>query len=221
MNKSLYMQLGHLVETMPDLSATTLPPEALPWVARAQALVFAVQGDTADVDELKKASEKLDSIVSRWKAAQQIAAIVHRTLVMAEPGLRRWALPEWIDRLEDKVLFALLVELYGAFNSEYRVLAAIGVRTAFDRATESLGIDPSLSFSPKLNKAESTGHVSTNEKKALAVLVDAGSAAAHRAWRPTQDDLTAMLDALESFLKRVFLTNPKLEAIKGTVPPRP
>jgi len=32
---------------------------------------------------------------------------------------------------------------------------------------------------------------------------------------------SAKLDALESFLKRVFLTNPKLEAVKGTVPPRP
>jgi hypothetical protein len=101
------------------------------------------------------------------------------------------------------------------------VLAAIGVRTAFDRATESLGIDPSLSFADKLKKTESAGHVGKNEKDALAVLVDAGSAAAHRGWRPTHDDLTAMINALESFLQREFVTNRRLAAIKSSVPPKP
>jgi len=42
MNKSLYAQLDHLIETMPDLSAFTLPPEALPWVGQAQGLVYAL-----------------------------------------------------------------------------------------------------------------------------------------------------------------------------------
>jgi hypothetical protein len=119
------------------------------------------------------------------------------------------------------MLFDLLKELYGAFNNGYPVLAAIGVRTAFDSATERLGISSSLSFSRKLEEAKSAGHVGEKEKNALTVLVDAGSAAAHRGWRPSHDDLTAMINALETFLQRVFLTNPKVDAIKDGVPPRP
>jgi hypothetical protein len=83
-----------------------------------------------------------------------------------------------------------------------------------------LGIVPSLTFAKKLEEAVSAGHVGAKEKDALAVLVDAGSAAAHRGWRPSHDDLTAMINALETFLQRVFLTNPKVGTIKGGVPPR-
>ena len=58
--------------------------------------------------------------------------------------------------------------------------AAIGARTAFDRATEKLGIEPSLTFAEKLEKAKSDGLVGTNERNALEVMISAGSAAAHR-----------------------------------------
>jgi hypothetical protein len=122
--------------------------------------------------------------------------------------------------LQDPELFALLEELYGALNNEYMVLAAIGVRTTFDIATESLGFDSSLSFAGKLSQVQSQGHVGPQEKEALEVLVEAGSAAAHRAWKPTHDQLAAMMDALESFLQRAFLTNRKMRALKGAVPPR-
>jgi hypothetical protein len=220
MDKSLYSELRRLVETMPDLGAFTLPPEAVPWVGEARGLVHAVMGDGKDLEDLKTASERLGSIVYRWESAQQIAAIVYRALGMARSGAgRRWA-PEWIDRLEDKVLSDLLGELYGAFNSGYGVLAAIGVRTAFDRATKTLGIDPDLTFADKLKKAESEKYIGGREKNALSVVVDAGSAAAHRGWRPTDDNLAAMLDALESFLHREFVINRKLVAIKDTIPPR-
>jgi hypothetical protein len=69
--------------------------------------------------------------------------------------------------LQDRELFALLEELYGALNNEYMVLAAIGVRTAFDIATESLGIDSSLSFADKLRQVQLQGHVGPQEKEAL------------------------------------------------------
>jgi Domain of unknown function (DUF4145) len=219
MNKSLYAQLDHLIETMPDLAAFTLPPEALAWVGQAQGLVYAIMGNSQEVVDLEKASGRLGSIAYRWEAAQQIVAIVHRVRTRARSVVRRRA-PDWTHELEDQELFALLEELYGALNNEYMVLAAIGVRTAFDIATESLGIDPSLSFAEKLKKAQSDGHVGTKEKEALEVIVNAGSAAAHRGWKPTHDELAAMMDALESFLQRAFFTNRKVAALKGAVPPR-
>jgi hypothetical protein len=52
MNKSLYAQLDHLIETMPDLAAFTLPPEALAWVGQAQGLVYAMMGNSQEVVDL-------------------------------------------------------------------------------------------------------------------------------------------------------------------------
>ena len=219
MDKSLYTQLDNLIRTMPELAATTLPPQALPWVAQAHGLVYAVLGNSKEVEDLKKASDRLGSIAYRWEAAAQIAAIVHQAQVTARSVVGQ--APDWIQELKDPDLLELLKELYGAFNDGYRVLAAIGVRTAFDRATELLNIDPSLSFADKLKKAQSNGHVGVKEKTALEVLINAGSAAAHRGWRPTDKELGAMIDALKSFLRREFRTNPNLVDIKDAVPPRP
>jgi hypothetical protein len=220
MDSSFRAQLEHLIKTMPDLTAITLSAESLRWVGEAQGLVYSLLGNCKEVDDLNNASGRLfSSYAGRGEAAQQIVAVVNRALATAKSAAGRPA-PDWIHELEDKVLSALLEELYGAFNNEYRVLAAIGARTAFDRATETLGINPSLTFAQKLNKAQSDGLVGANERNALEVMITAGSAAAHRGWRPSQDTLTAMMGALESFLHREFVTNRKLVAIKGAVPPR-
>ena len=83
MNKSLYAQLDDLIETMPDLAAFALPPEALAWVGQAQGLVYAIMGNSRKVVDLEKASGRLGSIAYRWEAAQQIVAIVHRVRTRA------------------------------------------------------------------------------------------------------------------------------------------
>jgi Domain of unknown function (DUF4145) len=218
MNKSLRAQLDDLIGTMPNLSSASASSlEVVRWVGHAQGLVYAVMGESKEVEELKNASERLN-----WdsSAPHQIIRIVQRARTRAASIVGRPA-PDWIHELQDKVLSALLEELYGAFNNEYRVLAAIGARTAFDRATETLGINPSLTFAKKLEKAQSDGLVGTNERNALEVMITAGSAAAHRGWRPSQDELTVMMGALESFLHREFVTNRKLVAIKDAVPPKP
>jgi hypothetical protein len=81
--ESLYMQLGHLVETMPDLTQERLSVDTLRWLGRAHALVYAL-GDTADALKIKMATDNLGNSYSRWSAAQQVAATVHRALAMAE-----------------------------------------------------------------------------------------------------------------------------------------
>jgi Domain of unknown function (DUF4145) len=69
------------------------------------------------------------------------------------------------------------------------VLAAIGLRTAFDRASELLGIDPNKTFAGKLSQLVVDGHIGSTEKASLDVLTDAGGAAAHRGWK-TQSKAT-------------------------------
>lgn len=128
--------------------------------------------------------------------------------------------PAWLDRVQerDTKLTELLHEVYSAFDGDLRVLAAVGVRTAFDRATELLGVDPAISFGEKLRRLVDDGRISRDERKILAILVDAGGAAAHRSWRPRRDQLDTMLDAIESFLHRAFIVNQGIGKLEVSVP---
>jgi hypothetical protein len=131
--------------------------------------------------------------------------------------------PEWSDKIAkaDRVLGRLLSEMYTALNSDLRVLTAIGARTAFDRASELLNVDPALRFDQKLDALVSLGKVGTGERETLGILVDAGSAAAHRGWMPKAKELRTMITIIEGFLHREFVLAERLKRLKAAVPPKP
>jgi len=131
--------------------------------------------------------------------------------------------PEWIDKVKraDRVLGQLLTEMYAALNNDLRVLAAIGARTAFDRSSELLGVQSTLGFDQKLNELVSMGKIGDSERATLEVLVDAGSAAAHRGWAPKAKELTTMMAIVEAFLYREFVLGDRLKKLKVAVPPKP
>jgi hypothetical protein len=139
------------------------------------------------------------------------------------PAETRRAEPEWlVDVMAvDRNLGLLLRELYAALNSDLRVLAAVGARTVFDRASELLGVDSALPFHQKLNDLVTKGKIGLDEKAHLNVLIDAGSAAAHRGWRPKSEDIDTMMGVVEAFLKRAFVLDASLANIKSRVPPKP
>jgi hypothetical protein len=121
----------------------------------------------------------------------------------------------------DKALGDLLMEMYDALAGDLRVLSAIAARTVFDRASEFMGVDPSLPFSQKLDKLGGDGKIGIDEHNILEVLVDAGNAAAHRAWRPSVAELNTMIDVVESFLQRSFVLGDGITQLKASVPPKP
>ena len=130
--------------------------------------------------------------------------------------------PLWLEKIEvaDRDLGKLLEEMYAALDNDLRVLAAIAARTVFDRASELLEVDPAMGFKEKLNDLGSAGRISFDEERVLQVLVDAGSAAVHRGWRPKADELSTMVDVVESFLHRSFVLGDGIEKLKASVPAR-
>lgn len=131
--------------------------------------------------------------------------------------------PSWVEDIEvaDAVLGRLLGELYLSLDAGLRVMSATAIRTAIDRASELLGVNPSLKFFQKLDGLETGGHISSNERKILDVLIDAGSAAAHRGWRPTPDQLSIMMDALEGFLHRALILGDVVKSLQAAVSSKP
>jgi hypothetical protein len=92
--------------------------------------------------------------------------------------------------------------------------------TVFDCSSEELGIDPGLTFDKKLAELQAKGKISVDERDTLRVLVDAGSAAAHRGWRPEIEELNTMMDVVETFLHRTFTLDDGIKKLKAAVPAR-
>ena len=130
--------------------------------------------------------------------------------------------PTWLERIEvsERDLGMLLDEMYTALDNDLCVLAAIAARTVFDCASQLLGVDPAARFDEKLDSLHAGGKIGVHEKKILKVLVDAGSAAAHRGWRPTVDEISTMVEVVETFLHRSFILGDGIAKLGASVPAR-
>jgi hypothetical protein len=131
--------------------------------------------------------------------------------------------PTWIGKIAaaNSGLADLLSDVYGALDADLRVPAAIALRTVFDSSTELLGIDAAKGFAEKLNDLQSLGKISSDEKTILETLTDAGSAAAHRGWRPSLSELDTMASIIESYLYRTFVLGDEAATLRRGIPPRP
>jgi hypothetical protein len=137
------------------------------------------------------------------------------------PAPARRRRPDWLDRLEDGTLRDLLDEVYGALDADHRVLAAIGARTALDRAMVLRGATDAFGFAEKLDELKNAGLISQHEKDILIVLTDAGGAAAHRGWQPDAEKLSTIMDGTEAFIHRALVMSRAIAAIKEHVPKKP
>ena len=129
--------------------------------------------------------------------------------------------PDWFSLLDlEPELYRLLNETYNALDVDARVLSATGARTIFDRASELLKIDPALTFKEKLDQLQNRGHISASERGHLDVLTDAGSAAAHRGWQPSTNELNTIMSIVETFIHRKFILESEVKRLKAQIPRR-
>jgi hypothetical protein len=127
--------------------------------------------------------------------------------------------PRWRYRLPQD-LRALLDEIYQALQNDSRSLATMGTRTLVDMFMLQ-AIGDTGSFAKKLNKLRDKGLISPQGRDILEAALDAGSAAAHRGYKPEIGDLVAVMDIVENLLEGAFQL-PKVAArLKKSVPPRP
>ncbi len=131
--------------------------------------------------------------------------------------------PQWFTTIQkaDQQLAGILGETYVAYDASLFILATVGIRTAIDRTTELLGIDPAKPFKDKLDDLQSGGWIGDTEKEILDVVIDAGSAAAHRGWSPDAAEAALLITVLEVFLQKVFIVEKKALVLKTSIPPKP
>jgi hypothetical protein len=138
------------------------------------------------------------------------------------PPLAQRQKPDWFNTIEghDSLLGSILTEAYRALDNEMPISAATTMRTAFDRVTELLKIDPTLSFKDKLQSLVANGELSLRDKEVLEPLIEAGNAAAHRAWSPNPSELTTMILILEALVHRAFILSKQAKALSKRTPKR-
>ena len=131
--------------------------------------------------------------------------------------------PTWLEKIKasDRNLGMLLDEMYTALDSDLRVLTAIAARTVWDCASQLLGVDPATNFKEKLRRLCADGGIGSHEKETLKLLVDAGSAAVHRGWRPTVDEIGTMVGVVETFIHRSLVLPGGIEKLGASLPARP
>jgi hypothetical protein len=131
--------------------------------------------------------------------------------------------PRWFDAIHkvDDQLHEILNEMYLAYDNDARILTAIGLRTALDRSTELLKIDPAKTFKEKLDELQANGWIGETEKDILEVVTDAGGAAAHRGWKPGGPDIAMLLTVMEVFLQKAFIVGKDALSIKKNIPAKP
>lgn len=130
--------------------------------------------------------------------------------------------PPWMNEVFDMfdgTLTDLLNEIYAALDGGSQILAAIGIRTAFEHTCTLMGISEG-GFARKLELLHGSGKIGSEDADALGVLTDAGNAAAHRGWKPEPHELSLMIDALEHFINKSINLNPAMNALKQRVPKR-
>ncbi|WP_372623061.1 DUF4145 domain-containing protein [Falsiroseomonas sp.] len=158
-------------------------------------------------------------IIASYEDNEEGASVEHW------PIPKRRERPSWLNDFFfvgeiDQDFLEILEEIYSALDNNLRSLAAIGIRTALDRAMTLIGI-PDGPFVVRLKALQAGQHIGESQRAALEALTEAGSAAAHRGWKPSFRYLRTMMDILEPFLHHEFVVKAEAERLRGHVPARP
>jgi hypothetical protein len=114
----------------------------------------------------------------------------------------------------------LMGEVYMALHNDSRSLALMGARTIVDLLLVDK-VGDTGTFSSKLQMLEAQGFVGKQSIAILEAALDAGSAAAHRAFKPTTEQLNQVMDIVENLLQSVYVLEKSAAEIRKATPKRP
>jgi|GEM_PF-501126 len=154
---------------------------------------------------------------------------VHRDLFPPAPPK---PVPDWVPHLalclkSDEFWVAwLLQDVYSAYGLGAYSLAAMGARAIVDHFVTSRAGSQG-NFMQKLKRLEGQALITTAQVQILDTAFDAGSAAAHRGYRPTLEDFNILLDITETLIHQICVNPAKTanqareaEKLKARTPPR-
>lgn len=129
-------------------------------------------------------------------------------------------MPEWFGWYKTpREYYDLLGEVYAALNADSRRLAMMGARAVIDVVIQKTVGDKG-DFKKGLDALAAANHMSERDVDALATAIDVGHASAHRAHKPTLDDVNVVIDIIERLIHSEILAT-EAKVVKARTPQRP
>jgi hypothetical protein len=75
-------------------------------------------------------------------------------------------------------------------------------------------------FGAFVDEFQKAGYLSSRQALTLASILEAGHAATHRAWEPTDKDIAILLEITEAVIATTYLHEKSAQALEERVPPR-
>ena len=120
--------------------------------------------------------------------------------------------PEWYSYLTENYQ-AILDEVYMALDNSLFFLSSTGTRTALDQLIiEKIG--DIGDFKTKIKKLVANKIIDETESAMLLAVIDAGSASAHRSYRPDNELINHMMDILEAVFYKLVVEPEKKKELK-------
>jgi Domain of unknown function (DUF4145) len=148
-------------------------------------------------------------------------------IVYYPPAIARRA-PSWVnydlfdlfsDVLVPAPICALMREVYTAVQNDSRRLAAMGIRAALESVMiEKVGDQGK--FKANVDALQQAGYLSVRQALSLDSILEAGHAAIHRGWEPTNADIVTLLDITESIMEVVYLHEHRARDLDNNIPKR-
>ena len=120
--------------------------------------------------------------------------------------------PDWYSKLE-KELCSVLDEVYLALDERLFFIASTGTRTALDTLIRDKISDVG-NFQRKVEELVSRDIIKSKEKDLLISVIEAGSASAHRGYKPDESDMNDIMDITEQILFRICIEPQREEELK-------
>jgi len=76
------------------------------------------------------------------------------------------------------------------------------------------------SFKANVEAFQTAGYLSRVQREFLDAVLEAGHAAIHRNYEPSNDDLTTALDMAENLVELLYVHKDKVKQLKTRIPPR-
>lgn len=120
--------------------------------------------------------------------------------------------PEWFGRLPQGYQ-SILAEVYQAIDNSLFFLASTGTRTAVDQLiVEKIG--DAGSFEHKISTLVERNIIDSGQGEMLLALIDAGSASAHRSYKPDTETIHHMMDILEAIFHSLLVEPDKRKELE-------
>jgi len=135
--------------------------------------------------------------------------------------------PTWVSDLtiiflfeDDKEFISDLIrELYICIQNDCRRSATMAVRALLEQVMIDKVGDQGT-FDENISEFKSKGFISTTQEKFLKTVIEAGHATMHRAFKPSKQDLIALVNIAESVIESAYINEHRAEGLKKRIPPK-